>query len=242
MLLNKPLLVKWCIVCLFGGTLLDSCAQSPKVASSLESSLFKCTIPYLESERGMMVDCYWGKGAVRHQMLWDNHSPTWVNDDVIYKNSSVFKEEDWRYRTSTADGLIIQGDVYSCDQMMLGDRILRDVKMYHIPDKNSGAIGYDIINYGAWKLDFQRHILTWASSIDSLDSIENAERLPGTFTDTGITIQLMLGNKIKKDAQVDFGYKDGILIPLVDFQLVTGGRPDTFNAVQYSPHLATLQM
>jgi hypothetical protein len=208
---------------------MHACRVLPDASPDIEPRNFKTEMYFDYGARGMMIDSYWGQEKIKHRMLWDNHSPTWVNDAVINNNASISKLSDYEYRTVTADGNEIQGAVYTCDKVLLGGIEFRNVRTYLISNKNSGVIGEEMINRGVWKIDFRKQVLTFASSIDSIEAKQHAEVLPATFSDKGITVPVMLPNKIRKNLPVDFGFNGCVLLPSEDFDKIVQGNINLYH-------------
>lgn len=173
-----------------------------------------------------MLRSAWGSERNEYAFQFDNHSPTWVNNKVISATKSLKKARNISYRTSTADGKAITGDVFICDSVFIDNVAFSNVLVYNINDtsyRNNGVIGENIISLGAWMFDFDDGEVTFASSIDSLDLIPMYTRmLPSTFNDNIFTIEPTFENGVKKKFDVDFGFSGSAALPLKDFNEISG--------------------
>jgi hypothetical protein len=180
---------------------------------------FKVQMPFQTDSKGIIIETYWGLSHAKQRLHWDNHSPTWANNSVIVNNNSITKPKKNSYRTTTADGTFIQGDVFVCDSIFLpGNIFFTDVTSYRIPKGTllvgiNGAFGENLISKGIWEINFVTNVITFASSVDSLEDIFKAEIFPARFSAKGLEIDIELSNHSKKKAALDFGYNREILLP-----------------------------
>jgi hypothetical protein len=194
---------------------------------------FNIQIPFQRDSKGIILSTYWGAGNHEYNLYLDNHSPTWANDDVIRNNLSVSKSKDFLYNTTTADGKNIEGDVYLCDSISIGQLSFKNVLFYNISNKSNagktdGAIGENIMNQGIWKIDFKNHLLTIASSADSIKELQQAVLLPAAFTEKAIEIEVSFRNNIKKKVELDLGYNGFIIMPAAAFTIIADGNKKAF--------------
>jgi len=200
------------------------CPQNEDPVIAVRPESFKMTIPFEINTTGIIIDTYWGADKIRHELLWDNHSPTWANGKVIRGNKSISKSKKTFYSTTTADGSIIRGNVYRCDSISLGPVTFSNVPFYNISDQMEGVFGENLITKGAWEINFKEQTMTFASSIDSLKDLDQAEIFPSNFTDNAIKISAGFRNNKTEDLEVDFGFNGLILLPGTDFIEISKGN------------------
>ena len=193
---------------------------------------FKIQMPARFNEYGILISTYWGKDSIEHLLYWDNHSPCWADFNIIKDNATLKKSNRYDYRTTTTEGASIQGDVYMCNKISLGNVAFFNIPFYNIArpktkqwnDKIGGVFGVELINKGIWKIDFKNEIITFTSSIDSLKELSGANLLPSKFNDGIIEIEMSFQENIKKMLEVDMGFNGDILIPLKLFIIVSSNN------------------
>jgi len=196
---------------------------------------FRIQIPARFNGYGILVNTYWGKDSIEHLLYWDNHSPCWADFSIVKDSATFVKSRKYNYRTTTAEGANIQGDVYMCNKISLGDVAFFGIPFYNIArqktrqwnDKIVGVFGEELINKGIWEIDFKNESITFASSIDSLKDLPRASLLTSRFTDGIIELEVTFQKNIKKILEVDMGYNGGILLPSHLFTIVSLGNKRT---------------
>jgi len=211
---------------------LSGCAQHPGAATTALPIRFKLTMPLHITPQGIIVTTYWGRSGLHRELLWDNDSPTWINDIALLDAGSVMKNLPAFYSTTTADGTRIKGEVYTCDTVGLGRVIFANVPFYKISGSMQGAFGENLISKGVWEINFNKNILTFASSIDSIGDIEGASLLPSNFSDNTIWISFGFKGGRTKPLQLDLGFNGGMLLPSKDFKQLTRGQAHTNKQMQ----------
>ncbi|HEY8967718.1 MAG TPA: hypothetical protein VIM64_01460, partial [Puia sp.] len=184
---------------------LSGCAQHPKAGTTVLPASFRLTMPLHITPQGIIVTTYWGKSGVHKELLWDNDSPTWINDIALLDAGSVKKNLPAFYSTTTADGIHIKGEVYTCDTVGLGRVTFANVPFYKIAGPMQGAFGENLISKGVWDIDFENNTLTFASSIDSIGGVEWAFPLPANFSDNAVWISFGFKGGRTKLLQLDLG-------------------------------------
>jgi hypothetical protein len=203
------------------------CCQNIDLDIIVKPASFKMLIPFETNNRGIIIDTYWGANKIKNELLWDNNSPTWANEKVTIDNKSISRSKNFFYSTSTADGRPIQGNIYSCDSISLGQVTFVNVPFYKISDQMKGVFGDNLISKGVWEIDFRERKMIFASSIDSLFS--------SNFTNDGIKISINFRNNIRKDVELDFGFSGGILLPISDFIKINRGNNKRYKSdLQFS--------
>jgi hypothetical protein len=203
---------------------------------NVKPSNFKLIIPFQLHNQSIIIDTYWGADKIKNELLWDNNSPTWVNEKVIRNNKSISKSKNFFYSTTTADGTSIRGRVYSCDSISLGQVTFVNVPFYKISDQLTGVFGDNLISKGVWEINFRESKMIFASSPDSLeDFIKQAQLFPSNFTEDGIKILISFRNNTTEDVDLDFGFNGEILLPMPDFlQIAKGNDNITKRTLQLS--------
>jgi hypothetical protein len=204
---------------------------------------FKIQMRLEEDKNGFLVKTKWGANQAVHLLNWDNHSPTWGNNNIVLDNPSVTKSSKYKYRTSTADGTSIHGDVFKCVKIELGNVDFKNVLFYYIPEQtkqeNSGKVdgvfGEDLIATGVWKFDFENETITFASTIDSIGNLSQAILIPSTFKNNTIQLKVKFGNHIILPVEIDFGYNGNIILPENEFgKIASGIRSVDDDSVRFS--------
>jgi len=194
---------------------------------------FNVQVPFRRDNKGIIISTYWGLANKEYQLYLDNHSPTWANDDIISNNPSASKSNDFLFSTTTADGKSIEGDVYLCDSISIGNLRFKNVLFYNISNKqiagkSDGVIGENIMSEGIWKIDFRDNILTIASSVDSIKEMEQTILLPAVFTSKAIEVEAGFRNGIKKKVELDLGYNGYIMMSSFAFDSIAEGNKKSY--------------
>ena len=141
------------------------------------------------SENVIALFVHLGNDSDEYFFSWDNHSPSWADSNTIKNGASFIKSKTYKYRTNTAEGTSIQGDVYICNKVSIGNISFFNVPFYKISHQTNkhgyyqlnGVLGEELIDKGIWKLDFRKSMITFTSSIDSLKELAQAYLLPSKF-------------------------------------------------------------
>lgn len=191
--------------------------------SSVDADQFKVVIPFKMDNRGIIIESRWGNTV--YPLYFDNHSPAWLDPEAYENNQAVSLSDEFAYRTSTADGNKIKGDVFICDSVLIGDVAFRHVLFYSINknkrSKINGVFGANLISKGIWKINFKDHEMMFASHIDSLGKLDSAKKLTSSFSSKGIKIDIDFLNGKTKQAAIDLGFNWGILLPAKDFEEIS---------------------
>jgi hypothetical protein len=210
------------ICCLFLWVLFSCCTRRAETGTIVFPKHFLIEVPFQTDNKGIIIATYWGTGKKEYWLYLDNHSPCWVNDAVLHRNTSVSKSENFIYNTSTADGQVLQGDVYMCDSINIGGLSFTNIPFYNISNENNngkidGAIGESIMKHGIWKIDFKNKRIAIASDIDSIQGIRSATALPALFTGKAIEIEICFSNGNKQGVGLDLGFNGAIILPSAAF-------------------------
>src|SRR5450631_3630452 len=94
-----------------------NCSKNLQPNVAVQPKDFKIQIPARFNEYGILINTYWGRDSIEHLLYWDNHSPSWADFNVIKDSATLKKSQIYNYRTTTAEGAFIQGDVYMCNKI-----------------------------------------------------------------------------------------------------------------------------
>jgi len=204
-----------------------ACSKQMTSAISVSPKHFKVQTPFMLDGRGIIINTYWGSEKKHYVLCLDNYSPSWIKSSVIQYNQSFIKSRDVSFKTSTADGLPIQGDVGICDTLSFENIIFRNVPFYVMPynpndNKNDdGVLGIEVMSKGIWKFDFRNNVLSFASDIDSFKEINQSEIFPATFNEQSIAVEVNFGNDNVKRMPVDLEFNGDLLMPLNEFKSIS---------------------
>jgi predicted aspartyl protease len=202
------------------------CSSQRNSIISLSPKDFKVQVPLMINARGIIIKTYWGSENKYHVLCLDNFSPSWIKSSVIKYNKS-FTQSNLRFKTSTADGTSIKGEVGICDNLAFENITFRKPPFYVMPDdfndirNDDGVFGGDLMSTGVWKIDFKNNELTFASNIDSLKELNQTEVFNSTFAPKYINIDVIFGSNIAKTMSIDLGYNGDLLLPLNEFNKIS---------------------
>ena len=205
------------------GIIFLGCGCQKKTAIHVFPRAFNIQVPMTFNDRGIVIKTYWGAEKKCHLLRLDNFSPSWIQSSAAGYSSS-FKKSGQRFKTSTADGTSIKGAVGICDSLVFESLLFTEVPFYvmaTVPNdkrNDDGVFGADLMSAGVWKLDFLHGLLTFASSLDSIDGLDRAEVLYSTFTDNHTKIEVKFGSGITKTMSIDLGYNGYLLLPMDEFE------------------------
>ena len=190
---------------------------------------FKVRMPFLIDREGIALTTYWGDNNNPVSIHWDNHSPTWANNALLMNNKAIRLSSDFLFRTTTADGKRVQGEVFDCDSLLFGDVRFHNVQVYHLEKKArsdsrqrfNGVMGSNLIEKGVWKIDFLHKQITFSSSVDSLSNLWMTQEIPAIFTSQGIQLTVVFPNGLAHKVEIDLGFNGGILVPSAAYQSIT---------------------
>src|SRR5436190_8022799 len=211
----RPIITIMCAM--FLAITFNCCVNAPSYVEVYPTQ-FKIRTPFI-LDRGIMINTYWGNARDHHVLYLDNHSPSWVKRSIIQYNRSFTKSKKFGFKTSTADGSAVQGDVGICDSLFFEGITFKKVPFYVMPDTSkdntsgNGALGIDAMSKAIWKIDFTRSELTCASGIDSFKEVTQTEILPATFSRQSITVNVDFGHDNVKPMAIDLGYDGDMLLP-----------------------------
>lgn len=215
------------------------CTRPAKTTTAVFPKHFFIEIPFQTDNRGIIVPTYWGAVRREYKLYLDNHSPSWVNEAILHNNTAVSKSKDFVYSTTTADGKVLQGDVYMCDRISIGAISFVNIPFYNISkEKNAaadGVIGESIMQHGIWKIDFKNNRLAIASDLDSIPGIAWSNPVQARFTGKAIELEIRFSNNNRQSISLDLGFNGSIILPSADFKLaIAPGRKTALEKRRFS--------
>lgn len=211
-----------------GVLIVTSFSCSHRMASTIDVSPknFKIQIPFIINESGIIINTYWGSLKKHYVLCLDNNSPSWIKRSVVHYDQSFVKSRNLGFKTSTADGSHIQGEVGICDSVFFENIAFRNIPFYVMPDNSKdnktddGVLGIDAMSKGIWKIDFKKEKLTFASDIDSFQEVKQSEIFPATFNKGSVMVDVNFGNHNKKAMAIDLGYNGYMLVPMNELKSI----------------------
>lgn len=213
------------IIAIISLLIILGCNRQTNSPISITPKHFKIQVPFMLDARGIIINTYWGDDKRHHVLCLDNYSPSWIKNSVV-KYDKSFVQSGQRFKTSTADGTPIKGEVGICDRLTFENITFKEAPFYVISDdfkgnrSSDGVFGSDLMSTGVWKIDFKRDELTFASTIDSLKEINQAEVFSTIFVQQYIKMEVTFGSHITKQIAVDLGYNGDLLLPMTEFNKV----------------------
>ncbi len=184
---------------------------------------FKVEMPFMLDGRGIIINTYWGSKKKHYVLCLDNYSPSWIKSSVIEYDKSFTKSKDFSFKTFTADGSRIRGDVGICDSLSFENIVFKKIPFYVMPynpkddSKDDGIFGVDVMSKGIWKIDFKNNKLTFTSDIDSLQGMSETEIFPSIFNEESVKVDVRFGNNVVKAMAIDLGFNGDFIMPREEF-------------------------
>lgn len=217
-----------------------TCTSTMTTSIKVSPKHFKVQVPFIINGRGLIINTYWGSKKEHHVLCLDNNSPSWIKHSFIQYNQSFVKSKNLSFKTSTADGSSIQGDVGICDSIFFDNLVFLNVPFYVMPDNqkdnniDDGVFGIDAMSKGIWKIDFRKEELTFASDIKSFKEIRQSEIFPASFNRNSITVDVAFGDNNIKRMAIDLGYNDDMLLPLSEFKAINESDKIFIDSARFS--------
>jgi hypothetical protein len=181
----------------------------------VSTTAFKVEIPFVYPKNDrMFIPVFFEKENVQRTLLFDSHAPMSVVASITKNNPAFSKIGKFFLPKPTPDGKTIPNIYYQTDGIRLGNVRFDKVMINGVADKTDtlsykydGIFGTNLLEKGVWKIDFERHIITMASAIDSIDGVNDAQKLPVKFSGpTKIKMDFVLPNNVKATYALDLGY------------------------------------
>ena len=228
------------ITCWSLTSFLPGCASQQKQQPAVFPKNFKVRVPFIVNGRGIIVNTYWGTKRKHHVLCIDNHSPSWIKRPLVQYDQSFIRSEDQTFKTASADGTAIKGEIGICDTLRFEGVTFTDVPFYVIPENakentsDDGVFGIELLKKGILKIDFGKSELTFASAPDSIENIYDAEIFPATFTNEKIAVDVSFGNKVLKKMAVDLGFNGDFLLPAGEFKDISEHKKTFIQTKQFT--------
>ncbi|MES2893204.1 MAG: hypothetical protein V4725_14360 [Bacteroidota bacterium] len=220
---------------------------------------FKVEVPFLLTSRGIIINTYWGAKRTHHVLCLDNYSPSWIREGAIQYDNSFVRLKKQTFKTTTADGTPVAGEVGLCDSLRFEDLTFLNAPFYVMPaqadgkENDDGVVGSELMAQGIWKIDFRSSVLTFTSTIDSLPGMNATEVFPASFTEGSIELGVKFSNDVEQSIGIDLGFNGDFLLPADAFKNVSGQRksftetkkfstPASWNIVNVTTTLDTVQI
>ena len=139
------------------------CTHQINLGVSVSPKNFKIQTPFILTNRGIIINTYWGTDKRHHVLCLDNYSPSWINSALIKYDKSFSKSKDYNFNTSTADGTPIHGNIGICDSLTFENVTFTKAPFYVMQHKtedntnDDGVFGSELMSKGIWKIDFKQN-------------------------------------------------------------------------------------
>jgi hypothetical protein len=204
---------------LFASAIVFSSCQTIRIFSSanketVSPTAFKVQIPFIHPKGDrLFIPVFFEKENITRTLLFDSHAPMCLSDSILTKNPAYTKVGKYYKSKPTPDGQKIPNVFFKTDNIMLGNIRFNKVLISQIPDRTDtvnfrykGIFGTNLMRKGVWKIDFERNQFTFASSIDSLENVADAQKLAVTFEGLSkIKADLLFENNVKIGMELDLG-------------------------------------
>ena len=196
---------------------------------TVSTTTFKVEIPFVHPKNDrLFIPVFFDKENVQRTLLFDSHASTCINSSIIKNNQAFAKIGKFILPKPTPDGKTIPNIVYKTDGIRLGNVQFNRVVINEITAKTDtvsykydGIFGTNLMVKGIWKIDFERNILTMNSSIDSIDGVKDAQKLPVIFSGTSkIKMEVAFKNNVRSTLDLDLGYGGSVIIKKKTFDKI----------------------
>lgn len=194
---------------------------------------FKTVMPFtLEKDMVIAAPIGLGTHGKTYRFHLDTHAPESgfsASSDVANRNDIHFLGNS-ELKIRTTSGEKIDRQYYKADSLYLGKVLVTDVSLIKIPGEQGpadttfpvldGILGTSLLRMGVWKIDFEHNQITFASSMDSIDSIDDKRLFAKSdlFDMYKTTVKL---NGLEKKVSVDLGTNAHMLLALDDMKQLT---------------------
>jgi hypothetical protein len=179
---------------------------------------FKVQIPFIHPKNDRtFIPVFFEKENVTRTLLFDTGASTCMMASVVKNNAAYAKIGEFFIKKPTPDGKKIPNIVYKTDKLKLGNLSFDKVVVNELPDrtdtvfyKYEGIFGTNLMAKGIWKIDFEHNQFTFASSIDSIQNVADAQKLAVIFDEKKIKADLSFENNVQARVELDFGSNGGV--------------------------------
>jgi predicted aspartyl protease len=210
--------------------ILSSCTLS-KIATivskeKVDPISFKTSIP-IQIGKQIYITTYWGKNRKKKILILDTGTSFTTADSSTTSDKELSKLIGKApFGAKTPEGKKIDKVFYSTEILSFGDVSFKQVAFmetslsnfsdafYDNIEKPVGLFGGDLLSKGVWKINFKDSILTFASSADSIENLNETTEIPIYSSLNGlIYINAIVKNSITQKLTIDFGFGGMILLP-----------------------------
>lgn len=194
---------------------------------TVNPSTFKTEVSFLyQKEDRIFIPVFFEKENLTRTLLFDTHAPFCIYNSMV-ENSKEFIKVGESSR-KTPDGKTFKTVSYLTDGVKFGTTTFNHVLTNGIPDKTTsdnqkydGIFGDNLLIKGIWKIDFAKNIITFTNSIDSIDNLQDAEKITTSYSRSdNFVIDILFENNFKENFEVDLGYNGYITLPKSKFDKI----------------------
>jgi predicted aspartyl protease len=210
-----------------------SSCEATKVFKAMDGekvvpTTFKTQIPFeLIDNQRVMLPVFFEKEKIMRRITLDNHAKTSIPTSVI-ANNAAFVRIGVLIKGKTVDGRKIDNVQYLTDSLKLGIVTINHVLTTGVGDRankgifsDDGVLGDNVMIKGAWKIDFEHQIITFANSIDSIDYVNDAQKIPIKYTRAdNFLVDVAFDNNVSVPIEVDLGSNGTITLKKTVFDKI----------------------
>jgi hypothetical protein len=181
---------------------------------TVSPTAFKVQIPFIHPKNDrLFIPVFFGKENVTRTLLFDSHAPFCLFESTIKNNAAISKVGKYYKNRPTPEGKTLPNIFYKTDNIKLGNVRFDKVVINQVPDRTDtinfryeGIFGTNAMVKGIWKIDFEHNQLVFASAIDSIENVAEAQKLETEFVGISkIKVNLTSENNVKVILEVDLG-------------------------------------
>jgi predicted aspartyl protease len=196
---------------------------------TVNPTTFKTQVSFIyPKEDRIFIPVFFEKENLTRTLLFDTHAPFCIFNSVIEKSNQFIKVGESSLSNRTPDGKKIKFISYLTDSVKFGTVTFNHILTKGVPDKTEnnnykydGIFGDNLLMKGVWKIDFEKNIITFTNTIDSIDNLQDAEKITTSYSlSDNFMIDILFENNIKEKFEVDLGYNGYLTIPLTEFDKI----------------------
>gem|GEM_PF-2873409 len=173
-----------------------------------------------------------------YKFILDNNAPF-----IIYAQGKISDQIQLRSITSikfplrTPVGTVKQEIFETTDSFRLGNLFFKErfIHLVHGPkpeyfgDTISGLLGSSLFSSNAWRIDFEKFRITWASEAKPLKEVDGLVKIEASFIMKSgrkeVRIPIKIGGQKPVTCLLDLGYGGKIILPYKQFSKVAEAYP-----------------
>jgi hypothetical protein len=207
--------------------------QTSKVLNAMgketvSPTAFKMDIPFTFIENQLFIPVYFEKEKMKRVLKFDNHAPFSLRYGAIENNPAITKVGKLFIPKPTPDGKTIPNLYYTTDSVNFGNVQFNKVVLIgtseqapDAPNKYDGLFGKNLMEKGVWKIDFEQKILTFASTLEAIENVKDAQKLATKFTEVNkIILNTTFENITIPKVEVDLGYNGYLILTKKNFDKI----------------------